>query len=49
MIKMERLNFFKALVNLRVVYNQNKHNNKNQRGYLGIELCEYYRFGLHKI
>jgi hypothetical protein len=49
MIKMERLNSFKALVNSRVVYNQNKHNNKNRMGYLGIELCEYYRFGLYKI
>ena len=39
---------FKAHINMRVVYGQNKHNSENQRNSLCRELYEYYCFVLHK-
>jgi hypothetical protein len=43
-----KVEFSKTLMNPRVVHSQNKHNNENQRKYLGKEICEYYYLDLHK-
>jgi hypothetical protein len=43
-----KVEFSKALMNPRVVQDQNKHNNENQRKSIDRELCEYYCLGLHK-
>jgi len=40
---------YKALMNPRVVLDQNQLNRENQRKSQGIELCEYYCFGLYKM
>jgi len=40
--------FSKALKNPKVVQDQNKHNNENQRKSLCREPCEYYYLGLYK-
>jgi hypothetical protein len=40
--------FFKTLINLRVVRSQNEHNSENQRKSIDKELCEYYYHYLHK-
>jgi len=41
-----KVGFFIALINSRVVWGQNEHNNKNQTKSLGKELYEYYCLGL---
>jgi len=43
-----KVEFSEALMNPRVVQDQNKHNNENQRKSIDRELCEYYCLCLHK-
>jgi hypothetical protein len=44
----QKVEFSKTLMNPKVIYGQNEHNNEHQKKYLVRELCEYYCFDLHK-
>jgi hypothetical protein len=44
-----KIEFSKVLINSRVSYDQNKHNDESQRKCLSRELYEYHCLDLHKM